>query len=520
MKNFYSRHRCNDSFRIKVFNIFVFSILVVSLVFTTFFVYYQSRSEKEDLIKQWKLLAGFLAKSSITGVFAEQTSLLEDAVKGIMQQDSVLVVTVYTLNNKVLFNIRKKNLAENIRPRSADTNVNILKSGKDRVFEVIEEADTIEIQTPVILESVTNTEEALYFNNSDLNKTHRVIGYVTILLSKKGLDEKIKYILIRNALIATVFLLIGSILIYIQIRRVARPLIGLTEAVRLFGRGESFNKVRVESSDEIGKLAEAFNTMSDNLEKRDIEKQLLEEQLRNAQKMDAVGTLARGVAHDFNNILSAISGAVYIIEKRAGKNFTLSRYTGQIHTSINKAKNLIEGLITFSRLNSMHPISVDINRLIKTLLPMMKNITGENVDIRTSLSEETLLIMADAFQLEQILMNLCTNARDTMPDGGLLTIETEMVIIDAENSMAHRLSKPGRYARITLSDSGTGMDEETQKKIFIPFFTTKEVGSGTGLGLSIVYGIIEQFKGHIDVHSQKGEGTIFRIYFPLIDKNL
>jgi len=294
MKNFYSRHRCNDSFRIKVFNIFVFSILVVSLVFTTFFVYYQSRSEKEDLIKQWKLLAGFLAKSSITGVFAEQTSLLEDAVKGIMQQDSVLVVTVYTLNNKVLFNIRKKNLAENIRPRSADTNVNILKSGKDRVFEVIEEADTIEIQTPVILESVTNTEEALYFNNSDLNKTHRVIGYVTILLSKKGLDEKIKYILIRNALIATVFLLIGSILIYIQIRRVARPLIGLTEAVRLFGRGESFNKVRVESSDEIGKLAEAFNTMSDNLEKRDIEKQLLEEQLRNAQKMDAVGTLARG----------------------------------------------------------------------------------------------------------------------------------------------------------------------------------------------------------------------------------
>jgi hypothetical protein len=231
--------------------------------------------------------------------------------------------------------------------------------------------------------------------------------------------------------------------------------------------------------------------------------------------MEAVGTLARGIAHDFNNILTTTKGSVYMLEKKLRGNDTLKHYAEQIHYSLDKAKNLIESLISFSRIQSINPVPVDLNSLIRRLKPMLVNIVGEKVRVSISPSEGDLKVKADVLQIEQVLMNLCANARDAMPGGGLLTIETRPVTGQPADGDERPSPETEKYALITVADNGLGMDDGLIGRIFEPFFTTKEVGSGMGLGLSIVYGIIEQHRGRIEMNTRKGEGTVFLIYIPL-----
>jgi signal transduction histidine kinase len=179
-------------------------------------------------------------------------------------------------------------------------------------------------------------------------------------------------------------------------------------------------------------------------------------------------------------------------------------------------RGLVKGLLTFSRTQTMHLSPVDINKAIKKLVPMLRSLAGGTVEVKTSLCEEPAVVLADPLQIDQVLMNLCTNARDAMPIGGLLTIKTDRFSIDKEYPGSTLSIKPGTYAQISVSDTGTGMDEKTRGRIFEPFFTTKEPGKGTGLGLSIVFGIVEQHKGFIDFTTEAGKGTEFVIYFPLL----
>ena len=254
---------------------------------------------------------------------------------------------------------------------------------------------------------------------------------------------------------------------------------------------------------------------------RDItERKKLEEQLLHSQKMEAIGTLAGGVAHDFNNILTAIIGYGGILQMKMRDDDPLKVHVEQILASSDRAANLTRSLLAFSRKQIMNPRPVDMNKVVKGVEKLLLRIIGEDIQLKTILAEKDLIVMADSGQMEQILMNLATNARDAMPDGGVLTMGTETMRMDTEYIKTHGYGKPGEYVLVSVTDTGAGMDEKTRERIFEPFFTTKEIGKGTGLGLAMVYGIVKQHKGYINVYSEIGKGTTFKIYLPLVETNI
>lgn len=249
---------------------------------------------------------------------------------------------------------------------------------------------------------------------------------------------------------------------------------------------------------------------------RDIaERKNLEAQLLQAQKMEAIGTLAGGIAHDFNNILMAMMGYMGLIAAKVHEDFELRNYVNQIQACTNRASNLTRGLLAFSRKQAVELRPQSTNAILTDCEKLLRRLVPEDVEFVLSLDDE-VTIMADVTQIDQVLMNLITNAKDAMPKGGTLRIETKLADIGREFKQTHGFGEPGRYALVSVSDTGTGMDEATQKKIFEPFFTTKESGRGTGLGLSIVYGIVKQHNGYITVSSKPEAGTTFDIYFPAV----
>jgi len=242
----------------------------------------------------------------------------------------------------------------------------------------------------------------------------------------------------------------------------------------------------------------------------------LEAQLLQAQKMEAVGQLAGGIAHDFNNMLTAIIGYASLLEAKLGTDSPLKPYVDQILSSSEKSANLTSQLLAFSRKQIMSPKEIDLNELIKGMEILLKRLIGEDVEFKIRFTDKHLTTMVDRGQIEQVLLNLCTNARDAMPHGGLLVIGTDVLELDEKSIRIYDLDQPGRYALISVSDTGHGMEEMTRERIFEPFYTTKEIGKGTGLGLSIVYGIIKQHNGNITVYSEPRKGTTFKIFLPLI----
>jgi PAS domain S-box-containing protein len=246
------------------------------------------------------------------------------------------------------------------------------------------------------------------------------------------------------------------------------------------------------------------------------ERKKLEAQLLQAQKMEAVGQLAGGVAHDFNNILQAIIGYGHVLKMKMREDDPLKSYADHVLSLSDRAANLTHSLLAFSRKQLIDPRPIDLNEIIRKVDKLLSRIIGEDIQSRMALSGKDLIVMADPMQIEQALMNLAANARDAMPEGGYLTIGTETVAIDHEFIIKHGYGIEGNYALMAVTDTGAGMDAETSEKIFQPFFTTKEVGKGTGLGLSMVYGIIKQNNGYINVYSEPEQGTTFKIYLPLI----
>ena len=242
-------------------------------------------------------------------------------------------------------------------------------------------------------------------------------------------------------------------------------------------------------------------------------------QLLQAQKMEAVGQLAGGIAHDFNNILTAIIGFGTLLKMEEKDDLSRS-YINNILTSAERAANLTRALLTFSRKQIIRPKLLNLNDIIQRLEKLLSRLIGEDIELSVVLTDKDLTVMADSSQIDQVLMNLATNAQDAMPEGGSLTIKTECVQLDYEFIKRHGFNKPGHYALLSVEDTGTGMDEKTREKIFEPFFTTKEVGKGTGLGLAMVYGIVKQHDGYINVYSEPDRGTIFKIYLPLIKSTI
>jgi two-component system, cell cycle sensor histidine kinase and response regulator CckA len=248
------------------------------------------------------------------------------------------------------------------------------------------------------------------------------------------------------------------------------------------------------------------------------EKEILQAQLNQSQKMEAIGILAGGIAHDFNNILTALMGYGTLLRTKISEKDPSNVYIDQILSASQKAASLIHGLLAFSR---QQPITLNptrMNNIVKNTQSLLSRVISEDIMLKTVLSHNDIAIMADETQIDQILFNLVTNSRDAMPSGGTITIETDLVEVDYQFRHFHGYGEAGTYGRLSISDTGMGMEEATMKRIFDPFFTTKEVGKGTGLGLSTVYGIVKQHNGFITVYSEPGMGTTFHIYLPAAQK--
>jgi PAS domain S-box-containing protein len=247
------------------------------------------------------------------------------------------------------------------------------------------------------------------------------------------------------------------------------------------------------------------------------EYRVMEERLRQSQKMEAIGTLAGGVAHDFNNILMVISGYSSVLTEALNGDPKLRTHVEQIQKASERAAALTRQLLAFSRKQTIQPVPLSLSSVVNGIEKLLHRLIGENITIKTQLASDIGAVLADAGQIEQVILNLAVNARDAMPDGGQLTIETRNTVLDGGKSIGQQDVRPGHYVELIVSDTGTGMETAVQSHIFEPFFTTKPAGRGTGLGLSTVYGIIQQANGYVGFTSAPGAGTAFRICLPRID---
>ena len=277
---------------------------------------------------------------------------------------------------------------------------------------------------------------------------------------------------------------------------------GMPLLVRLSGRGVP-NKA--------GDLQELEIIVEDVTERRALEKQL-----HQVRKFEAIGQLAGGIAHDFNNVIGAIMGWAELGSEQAPPDSRLSEYFKKIRTQAARAAGLTRQLLAFARRQILEPQNIQLNTVVTDVLSLLEKVIGNDVEIRTSLAPELAAVRADSSQVEQVLMNLCLNARDAMPSGGCLTIETRNTNLDDEACRRTPGLSPGRHAELIVSDNGIGMDAKTREHIFEPFFTTKEPGKGTGLGLATVFGIVRQHGGFVSVESEPNKGTQFRIYLPAV----
>jgi signal transduction histidine kinase len=349
------------------------------------------------------------------------------------------------------------------------------------------------------------------------------LGPVARLTVLKSYSEATAYLTELNHLLLALGLLVvfaGAGFVFLISDTFTRPLAGLLEGFRALERGDYAYPLQAHGGDEVAQATRAFDRMRNTLRKNEAQRQELEDQLRQSQKMDALGRLAGGVAHDFNNLLTVIKGHSELILDRMTPADPVLLSGQQIRKAADRAATLTRQMLAFSRRQALQPKVLNLNAVVDDIGKLLKRLIPEDIDVDFRAEESLGRVKADASQLEQVLLNLTVNARDAMPGGGRLTIETHNVRIDAEFARTHRPMEPGDYVKLVVMDTGTGMDAKTKAHIFEPFFTTKEPDKGTGLGLSTVYGVVKQTGGFIWVDTEVGVGSRFEIYLPRVDEKL
>jgi signal transduction histidine kinase/ActR/RegA family two-component response regulator len=341
------------------------------------------------------------------------------------------------------------------------------------------------------------------------------------LIVLKSLEKSTVFLNQLNRILLALGLLsvlAGGVLVFLISHTFTQPLSDLVAGVRALEQGDFDYPLEIGSGDEVGRVTGAFDRMRRNLQKTQEEQKQLEVRLRQAHKMEGIGRLAGGVAHDFNNLLTVIRGNSDLLLDRGMADKLELRYLQQIQKASDRAVSMTRQLLAFSRMQVLQPRVLDLNATISEMNKMIPRLIGEHIEFSFQPESNLASVLADPGQIEQVFLNLAVNARDAMPDGGKLNVQTCNVLMGPEAASLRPPMFPGEYVLLSVSDTGHGMPPETRAHIFEPFFTTKGVGKGTGLGLATVYGIVKQSGGFIWVESALGKGTTFEIYLPRSEK--
>ncbi|MFC1837318.1 ATP-binding protein [Thermodesulfobacteriota bacterium] len=404
-----------------------------------------------------------------------------------------------------------KKLQKLIEKESSDSYINSLMS------DFILNLERIYLTNLVVHERIEYLDKAsLRF----LQLAEKTIGILTAANKEEQADLRFRVLtLIMLTILLTLFLWSFSS------RRLSRFIKNQNMAVEAISRGKYDYDIPEVIDDELGDLIIFTKEVAMSLKEKTLakqkaekEKQKLENQLLQAQKIESIGILAGGIAHDFNNILASILGFTSLSLLKLPEDNPARKYLKSIQKAGLQAEKLTKQLLAFSRKQVLETKVVNLNDIINDMTSMLSRMIGEDIIMEFRPDPELKNISADSSQIEQVLMNLMVNARDAMPNGGALLLETVDVYFDKEIEVQNTVMKPGQYAQIVVTDNGKGMSAEETKRIFDPFYTTKEKHKGTGLGLSTVYGVVKQHKGYIWVYSEPGKGSSFKIYFPVIDR--
>ncbi len=396
----------------------------------------------------------------------------------------------------------------------------IFRYGKDVVvstLSALQEQEVIgQIQDQPTQEQIYIGNERFLTSVVDLTPGTLPTANVIILKSYKEAAAslaKLNRLLLGLGLIAV---LAGGTLVYVISDTFTRPLAALLEGVQALKEGNFAYPIEAHGGDELAEVTRAFDGMRGTLQRNEAQREQLEEQLRQAQKMEALGRLAGGVAHDFNNLLTVIKGHSELLIDRMKPTDAIYGSTQQIMRTADRAASLTRQLLAFSRMQVLQPRILDLNTMVADMSKLLRRLVREDIEFGFRLGDTLGRVKADPSQIEQVLLNLTVNASDAMPQGGKLTIETQKLKVDEAYARARPPLKSGQYVQLVVTDTGHGMDAATKSRIFEPFFTTKESGKGTGLGLATVYGVVRQSGGFIWVETSPGKGARFEIYLPRV----
>jgi signal transduction histidine kinase/CheY-like chemotaxis protein/HPt (histidine-containing phosphotransfer) domain-containing protein len=503
-------------------------ILATVVVLSGVMVRKEYRNSYEDLEDHGNILVRMVARNSEFGIYTEDRESLGALLESLSVEVDVVSARVTDENGKSIAERTFRDLPD-LHKKNGNVESGDTSRGRWR--------RTLEFNQPVISASSASAFAPEEFFQTGPDSDERVvIGSVGLVMDTARVRMRARNSVLQVLYFTALLLAAGIGATVLLTRRIVSPLRHLREAAEEIATGKMDQMVEVRSSDEIAELSTSFNKMVENLSRsrklvderteelveanrlkdREMEaRKGLETQLLHSQKMEAVGHLAGGVAHDFNNILMVITNFATLLKMELGEKGSKGNYVTEIIASAERATQLTKNLLAFSRKQVVHPEPVNINESVKDVGRMLERLIGEHIEQKTFYAGGDLFVVADRSQIEQLLINLATNARDAMKGGGVLTIQTDRREFDEEFVRMHGFGKPGSYAVISVSDTGEGMSSEVREKIFEPFYTTKDVDKGTGLGLSIVYGIIKQHGGYVDVYSERGKGTSFAVYLPL-----
>jgi signal transduction histidine kinase/CheY-like chemotaxis protein len=513
-----------DELSVQIVAAFTVLIFSLSLAFSALTVFHQKKALIVELENTGKLLIKTLAYSCRIGVFSENPELLLAPVAGAFQHENVLEVSVFNTKGTPIFQQVAHGDAAVVKTRETGlTPPECLRYHGNPAWgmpvRIEDREDEMVFRSTVESAEDFNVSTALLGETAGESRKDKILGFLRLTLGKSAMKKQLSLILQRNLIIAACFLALGTLFTYIIARRITAPLKRLTEAAIASGEAGMLHPFPVESRNEIGNLAVAFNNLSIVLERRNAEKQLLEDKLWQSQKMEAIGTLAGGIAHDFNNILGIIMGFSEMALLAAPPESKCKEYLQEVFKASGRARELVNQILTFSRKGKAAGRPMQIGLIIKEALKMLRASLPSTIELRQRIQQNLPSIMADPTQIYQVLMNLCTNAGHAMRDkGGVLEVSLVPVIFDSQEAVPHPDLKPGKYQKLTVRDTGQGMEGAVLDRIFEPFYTTKEQGEGTGMGLAVVHGIIKAHDGAIMVQSEPGKGTCFDLFFPSLDR--